>query len=90
VEYKYCSNLIIYDTPGFRLGGDEMLTFEIEKMVRDIMRPEHRILICLEQSTVEWANTISRSTIFISSLTIIYFLLDPLLGQLTLILHERF
>lgn len=60
VEYKHCSNLTIYDTPGFRLGGVEPLKSNIEKMVMKIMEPKHRIIICLEQSTTEWANTLSR------------------------------
>jgi GTPase SAR1 family protein len=60
VEYKYCANLTIYDTPGFRLGGDEALRKNIEEMVIRIIKPKHRLIICLEQSTVEWANTISR------------------------------
>ncbi|KAL6054695.1 putative Interferon-induced GTP-binding protein Mx2 [Balamuthia mandrillaris] len=60
VEYAHCSNLTIYDTPGFRLGGDTRLKEEIEKMVQDLMRPSNRIIVCLEQSTVEWANSSSR------------------------------
>lgn len=60
VEYKYCANLTIYDTPGFRLGGNEPLKSNIEEMVMKILAPKHRIIICLEQSTVEWANTVSR------------------------------
>ena len=60
VEYYLCANLTIYDTPGFRLRGDEKLKNEIEEMVIEIMKPPHRIIICLEQSTVEWANTNSR------------------------------
>jgi hypothetical protein len=36
------------------------LSADIEKMVKNIMEPKHRIIICLEQSTVEWTNTISR------------------------------
>ena len=37
VEYAHCANLTIYDTPGFRLGGDEKLKNEIHNMVRNIM-----------------------------------------------------
>jgi hypothetical protein len=60
VEYCHCSNLNIYDTPGFRIGGDEKLKSEILDMVKKLIEPKHRIIVCLEQSTVEWANTVSR------------------------------
>lgn len=60
VEYAGCANLNIYDTPGFRLGGDEKLRDDIRRMVRRLIEPRHRIIVCLEQSTVEWANTVSR------------------------------
>src|SRR5699024_7289242 len=60
VEYKHCANLTIYDTPGFRLAGVEPLKSNIEQMVMNLMAPKNRIIVCLEQSTVEWANTVSR------------------------------
>ncbi|EGC35126.1 hypothetical protein DICPUDRAFT_33855 [Dictyostelium purpureum] len=60
VEYAHCSNLNIYDTPGFRKGGDERLKHEISEMVKKLIEPKNRIIVCLEQSNVEWANTISR------------------------------
>ncbi|EFA76188.1 dynamin like protein [Heterostelium album PN500] len=60
VEFAQCSNLNIYDTPGFRKGGDEKLKLEIGDMVKKLIEPKHRIIVCLEQSNVEWANTISR------------------------------
>ncbi len=60
VEYANCANLTIYDTPGFRLRGDERLAQEIHDMVMDLIRPPERLIVCLEQSTVEWANTTSR------------------------------
>jgi hypothetical protein len=84
VEYAHCANLTIYDTPGFRLGGDvrrtltlyhktfthndplfsmsvqERLRGDIQRMVERLMAPSNRIIVCLEQSTVEWANTSSR------------------------------
>lgn len=60
VEYAHCANLTIYDTPGFRLGGDEKLRADIQRMVERLMQPANRIIVCLEQSTVEWANTSSR------------------------------
>ncbi|KAF2073270.1 hypothetical protein CYY_005432 [Polysphondylium violaceum] len=60
VEFAGCSNLNIYDTPGFRKGGDERLKHEIGEMVKKLIQPKNRIIVCLEQSNVEWANTISR------------------------------
>ena len=60
VEYKHCANLTIIDTPGFRLGGEEKLLRDIEAMVVDLIKPQNRIIVCLEQSTVEWANSLSR------------------------------
>lgn len=60
VEYSHCSNLTIYDTPGFRLGGEEKLKNQIINMVTKLIRPSNRIIVCLEQSTVEWANSSSR------------------------------
>eukprot|EP01133_Synstelium_polycarpum_P000414 gene414-491_t len=60
VEFAGCANLNIYDTPGFRKGGDERLKHEISDMVKKLIEPRHRVIVCLEQSNVEWANTISR------------------------------
>jgi len=60
IEYAHCATLTIYDTPGFRLGGDESLKNDIISMVTKLIEPSHRIIVCLEQSTVEWANTTSR------------------------------
>lgn len=50
----HCANITIYDTPGFRLGGDDRIRNDIQTMVRRIMEPPNRIIVCLEQSTVEW------------------------------------
>ncbi|KAL7714832.1 Dynamin like protein [Entamoeba marina] len=60
VDYKYSSNLTIIDTPGFRIGGDQHIKYEIEEMVKELIQVKGRMVICLEQSTVEWANTVSR------------------------------
>lgn len=60
VHYKHSANLTIFDTPGFRINGDERLSQDIERMVYELIAPKHRLIVCLEQSTVEWANTISR------------------------------
>lgn len=60
VRYHRCANLTIYDTPGFRLAGLEALRKDIEDMVMKLIAPPHRVIVCLEQSTVEWANSNSR------------------------------
>jgi hypothetical protein len=52
--------LTIFDTPGFRLAGDDKLRNDIVSMVTRLIEPQNRIIVCLEQSTVEWANTTSR------------------------------
>lgn len=59
VEFERCANLTIYDTPGFRIGGDLDLSNKIKSMVLKLMSKPERLIVCLEQSTVEWANTIS-------------------------------
>lgn len=60
VEYQRCANLTVWDMPGFRVGGDAQLRAAIESMAMNAIRPPHRVVLCLEQSTVEWANTQSR------------------------------
>eukprot|EP01101_Sappina_pedata_P002287 TRINITY_DN12531_c0_g1_i1.p1 TRINITY_DN12531_c0_g1~~TRINITY_DN12531_c0_g1_i1.p1 ORF type:complete len:934 (-),score=360.41 TRINITY_DN12531_c0_g1_i1:13-2775(-) len=60
VKFAHCASLTIIDTPGFRLGGTEELRLDIERMVKELIEPKHRIIVCLEQSTVEWANSSSR------------------------------
>lgn len=76
VRYDRCANLTIYDTPGFRLTGDEKLRVDIEEMVMKLISPPHRIIVCLEQATVEWANTNSRQ--FVQRV-------DPLLARTVLV-----
>lgn len=80
VEYCNCANLTIFDTPGFRLHGDEHLASQIHEMVMDIIRPPERIIICLEQSTVEWSNTTSRQLVE---------KVDPTFSR-TILLHTKF
>lgn len=80
VEYSGCANLTIYDTPGFRLHGNEKLSSEIHDMVMDIIRPPERIIVCLEQSTVEWSNTTSRQLVE---------KVDPTFSR-TVFLHTKF
>lgn len=60
VEYCYCANLTIWDMPGFRHGGDPKLSQQIQALSERVMRQKSRIIICIEQSTTEWANSISR------------------------------
>lgn len=57
IRYKYCSNLTIYDMPGFRKGETDPLGGKILHIVTKILQNPHRIIVCLEQSTVEWCNT---------------------------------
>ncbi|EFC50801.1 dynamin family GTPase [Naegleria gruberi] len=57
VKYKYCANLTIYDTPGFRKGDTDPLGERIHKTVMGLIKPQNRIIVALEQSTVEWCNT---------------------------------
>lgn len=57
VQYAYCSNLNIYDTPGFRKGKDDPLKPRIAKMNQKLLSDKNRLIVCLEQSTVEWCNT---------------------------------
>jgi hypothetical protein len=63
VRYKHCATLTIFDTPGFRLSGSESLRNDIATMVLNLVSPPNRIIVCLEQSTVEWANSASRPII---------------------------
>lgn len=42
------------------MGGDERLKTQIITMVTNLIKPLNRIIVCLEQSTVEWANSTSR------------------------------
>lgn len=57
VRYKYCANLNIYDTPGFRTSKSDPLASKIYRMNMHMMKERHRFIVCLEQSTVEWCNT---------------------------------
>ncbi|KYQ94066.1 dynamin like protein [Tieghemostelium lacteum] len=60
VEFANCSNCSIFDLPGLRKGGDDRLKHEILDMVKKLIEPKNRIIICLEQSTVEHVNSTSR------------------------------
>ncbi|GFZ07525.1 dynamin related protein 5A [Actinidia rufa] len=61
-EYAHCPNLTIIDTPGFVLkakkGEPENTPDEILSMVKTLASPPHRILLFLQQSSVEWCSSL--------------------------------
>ncbi|XP_062168389.1 dynamin-related protein 5A-like isoform X2 [Alnus glutinosa] len=61
-EYTHCPNLTIIDTPGFVLkakkGEPENTPEEILTMVKSLASPPHRILLFLQQSSVEWCSSL--------------------------------
>ncbi|XP_027171400.1 dynamin-related protein 5A-like [Coffea eugenioides] len=61
-EYAHCPNLTIIDTPGFVLkakkGEPESTPDEILSMVKALASPPHRILLFLQQSSVEWCSSL--------------------------------
>ncbi|KAK4439181.1 Dynamin-related protein 5A [Sesamum alatum] len=61
-EYAHCPNLTIIDTPGFvlkaRKGEPESTPEEILSMVKSLASPPHRILLFLQQSSVEWCSSL--------------------------------
>ncbi|KAH9609204.1 hypothetical protein KSS87_002240, partial [Heliosperma pusillum] len=61
-EYAHCPNLTIIDTPGFVLkakkGEPENTPDEIISMVKELASPPHRILLFLQQSSVEWCSSL--------------------------------
>ncbi|XP_021722822.1 dynamin-related protein 5A-like [Chenopodium quinoa] len=61
-EYAYCPNLTIIDTPGFVLkakkGEPDSTPDEILSMVKSLASPPHRILLFLQQSSVEWCSSL--------------------------------
>ncbi|KAL6535729.1 Dynamin-related protein 5A [Orobanche hederae] len=62
VEYAHCPNLTIIDTPGFVLkakkGEPASTPDEILSMVKLLASPPHRILLFLQQSSVEWCSSL--------------------------------
>ncbi|KAL3652566.1 Dynamin-related protein 5A [Castilleja foliolosa] len=62
VEYAHCPNLTIIDTPGFVLkakkGEPESTPDEILSMVKSLASPPHRIILFLQQSSVEWCSSL--------------------------------
>ncbi|KAL2944300.1 Dynamin-related protein 5A [Bienertia sinuspersici] len=70
-EYAYCPNLTIIDTPGFVLKFSDQISVlqakkgepdntpdEILTMVKSLASPPHRILLFLQQSSVEWCSSL--------------------------------
>ncbi|KAM7277538.1 hypothetical protein ACFE04_004672 [Oxalis oulophora] len=58
-EYAHCPNLTIIDTPGFAKRGEpENTPDEILSMVKSLASPPHRILLFLQQSSVEWCSSL--------------------------------
>ncbi|KAG2498836.1 hypothetical protein HYH03_003029 [Edaphochlamys debaryana] len=61
-EYAYCPNLTIIDTPGFILkaksGEADNTPDEIMSMVKAQASPPHRMILFLQQSSVEWASSL--------------------------------
>lgn len=61
-EYAHCPNLTIIDTPGFVLKAKkeepESTPNEILSMVKSLASPPHRVLLFLQQSSVEWCSSL--------------------------------
>ncbi|PIA36634.1 hypothetical protein AQUCO_03300082v1 [Aquilegia coerulea] len=61
-EYAHCPNLTIIDTPGFVLkakkGEPDNTPDEILSMVKSLASPPHRLLLFLQQSSVEWCSSL--------------------------------
>ncbi|KAI4374700.1 hypothetical protein MLD38_012663 [Melastoma candidum] len=66
-EYAHCPNITIIDTPGFVLkakkGEPDNTPDEILSMVKSLASPPHRILLFLQQSSVEWCSSLWLDTI---------------------------
>jgi hypothetical protein len=66
IEYKYCPNLTIIDTPGLisaapgkRNSGLQNSSRQVEQMVRHKMEQKEYIILCLEDSN-DWSNATTR------------------------------
>lgn len=61
-EYAFCPNLTIVDTPGFilkgRNGEADSTPDDIMTMVKAQVAPPHRLILFLQQSSVEWASSL--------------------------------
>lgn len=62
VEYAYCPNLTIIDTPGLILkaksGESDNSPDAIAAMVKEYITPPNRLVLFLQQSSVEWASSL--------------------------------
>lgn len=62
VEYAFCPNLTIIDTPGLilkaRTGEHDDSPDAIAAMVKEYIAPPHRLILFLQQSSVEWASSL--------------------------------
>lgn len=61
-EYAYSPNLTIVDTPGFilkaRKGEADTTPDDILSMVKAQAQPPHRLILFLQQSSVEWCSSL--------------------------------
>ncbi|GMH41703.1 hypothetical protein BSKO_09613 [Bryopsis sp. KO-2023] len=61
-EYAFCPNLTIIDTPGLILKANaheaDSTPDEIMNMVKAQAAPSHRLILFLQQSSVEWASSL--------------------------------
>jgi GTPase SAR1 family protein len=57
---KCSSYILTIVNKGFRHGGDKKLSQQILMLSERVMSMKNRIIICVEQSTTEWANSSSR------------------------------
>ena len=61
-EFAYCPNLTIIDTPGFilkaRKGEPDSTPDDILAMVKAQCAPPHRLILFLQQSSVEWCSSL--------------------------------
>ena len=66
-RYAFCPNLTIIDTPGFiikaKAGEADSTPDEIMRMVKAQAQPAHRLVLFLQQSSVEWASSLWLATI---------------------------
>lgn len=66
-QFAYCPNLTIIDTPGFILKAkqtdDPDTPEDIRAMVRELITPPNRTILFLQQSSVEWCNSMFLSVV---------------------------
>ena len=66
-QFAYCPNLTIIDTPGFilkaRQSDDPDSPEDIRSMVRELIAPPNRTILFLQQSSVEWCNSMFLSLV---------------------------